>query len=214
LALIPSYTVAVADYEPSAFNRAVIHVLDHMGSVPMTRLHKLLYLADLEYFLEHGQTLTGAPWVREKFGPMNRAMLPALKAMSDHEVAQDTRQTRLNRTVHLILKGPSPRYEALLSPDQSQVLDRILAMTRRLSDDEVIGLAYATTPMRVLQGREKREGHALLNVPIDFAQLTDPAQIETESETEPDFEARAADQSEAMSALAPYLERALTGAGS
>jgi hypothetical protein len=180
----------------------------------MTRLHKLLYLADLEFFLEHGQTLTGAPWVREKYGPMNRAMLPALQAMANHEVAEEKRQTRNDRILHLILKGPSPRYQASLGPEQAEVLDRVIAMTTRLSDDEVKGLAYATTPMRLLQGRESREGRKLLNMPIDFAQMTDPAGIESSSDIEPDFATRAEDQREAMVALAPYLERALTGAGS
>jgi hypothetical protein len=68
--------------------------------------------------------------------------------------------------------------------------------------------------MRLLQGRESREGRKLLNMPIDFAQMTDPAGIESSSDIEPDFATRAEDQREAMVALAPYLERALTGAGS
>jgi uncharacterized phage-associated protein len=213
MTLRPSYTTRVADYEPTAFNRAILYVLDHVSSVPMTRLHKLLFLADLEYFLEHGQTMTEAPWVREKYGPMNRAMLPALKAMSEHEVDQEEHGTRQGRTVHVIRKGRDPRFGAALDEARAQVLDRVLSMTARLSDDEVKALAYSTTPMRVLEGWERHEGRKLLNTPIDFKRLSDPTEIEVPDEV-PDLEARARERMEILEAMRPFIERALTGAGS
>jgi hypothetical protein len=206
--------VHVVAYEPTPFRRAILHVLDRAGSVPMTRLHKLLYLADLEFYLENGRTLTGAPWVRQKYGPMTKAMLPSLANMASHEIEEEQIPTQKGRQVHLIKKGPSPRYAAALDRDEAETLDRILEMTARLSDDDVVRLAYSTTPMLLIEARERHEGVKLLDTPIDFGRMTEPADLELAQEREPDLEARAVAQREAMAAMAPYVARALSGPGS
>jgi len=211
---LPSYYVHVAAYEPTPFRRAILHVLDRAGSVPMTRLHKLLYLADLEFYLDNGRTLTGAPWVRQKFGPMTKAMLPSLANMASHEIEEEQIPTKKGRQVHLIKRGPSPRYAADLGTDETETLDRILEMTARLSDDEVKALAYSTTPMLLIEARERREGVKLLDTPIDFGLMTEPADLEPAQEREPNLQARGAAQRQAMAAMAPYVERALSGSRS
>ncbi len=71
----------------------------------MTRLHKLLYLADLEHYLETGRTITDATWVREKYGPMTKAMLPSLGEMKGHETEDEKRQTNSGREVPRSAEG-------------------------------------------------------------------------------------------------------------
>ena len=148
----------------------------------MTRLHKLLYLADLEHYLETGRTITDATWVREKYGPMTKAMLPSLGEMKGHETEDEKRQTNSGREVHEVRRGPAPRFEPQLSEDAIQVLERILALMSRLTDDEVKRLAYATTPMPI-EIEERRRGTKLIDTPIDFHRMTDPRAIAEEPET-------------------------------
>ena len=197
----------------TAFRRALLYVLQRGGGeVPMTRLHKLLYLADLQYYHEHGRTITGAPWVRHNFGPMTKAMLPSLAAMSGHEVVEEKKATKKGFELHLIRRGPDPRFEADLAPGEADAIDSILRLTKKLTDDEVIALSYATTPMRYLVEQELVAGKKLIDLPIDFRSMTDPAGLQGIAAT-PDLEARAKAQQEDLELMAPYLERALSGGG-
>ena len=153
----------------SAFRRALLYVLERTGKpVPMTRLHKLLYLADLQYFHDYGRSITGAKWVRHNFGPMTKAMLPSLNDMRGYEVQDETKATMKGYSLHLIERGPAPRFKPNLAPEETEALDTILRLTRRLTDDEVINLAYATTPMRYVEERERETGEKLIDLPLDF----------------------------------------------
>jgi len=178
----------------------------------MTRLHKLLYLADLQYFHEHGRSLTGAPWVREKYGPMTKAMLPSLNDMRGHEVQDETKPTMKGYALHLIEKGPAPRFAPDLAPEEAETIDVILRLTKRLSDDEVKALAYSTTPMRYVEEREHEAGKKLIDLPLDFGSMAEPSRLQDKGPT-PDLEARAVAQARDLEALAPFIERSLSGGG-
>jgi uncharacterized phage-associated protein len=193
----------------SAFRRALLYCVHNSGgSLPMMRLNKLLYLADLEYFNRYGRTMTNAPWVRQKYGPTNRAMLPSVHAMSGHEVEEERKRTQLNREVYLVKDGPAPRFSGEMSPRETEVLDFVLATTARLSDEKVQKLAYGTTPMQLVLAREEVAGRKLLDEPLDFVTMSDPSQL-PESDQRPDMDARMAAQREDMAAMAPFLARAL-----
>ncbi len=197
----------------TAFRRALLYVLQRSGhAVPMTRLHKLLYLADLQYYHEHGRSITGAKWVRHNYGPMTKAMLPSLNAMSGHEVEEEKKPTLQGRELHLIRTGPAPRYEAKLSPDEAEAIETILRMTKRLTDNEVKALTYATTPMRLVAEKEEESGAKLIDLPLDFGSMTNPARLRGIGPA-PDLKARARAQQEDLVAMAPSIERALSGGG-
>ena len=178
----------------------------------MTRLHKLLYLIDLEHFLEHGRTLTAAPWVREKYGPMTKAMLPSLRDMAEHEIAEVTVSTLKGRRLRLISPGPAPRFKPNLDRDQLQTVERVLRMTAHLSDDEVRAIAYRTTPMRYVAELERREGHELVDTPLEFGRMAEP-RVVAEPDEAVDMEARSASQRDALAAFGPLIGRALSGSG-
>lgn len=197
----------------SPFRRALLYVLEQSGyAVPMTRLHKLLYLADLQYFHEHGRSITGAKWVRHNYGPIAKAMLPSLAAMSGHEVEEEKRATQKGHELHLIRRGAAPRFQGELSADEADAIDAILRMTKRLTDDEVVALAYATTPMRYVAEREQEAGRKLIDLPIDFGSMADPTSLRGIGPA-PDFDARAKAQDQDLVAMAPFVERALSGGG-
>lgn len=51
---------------------------DRLGNV---KLHKILYFADMLCFAETGRPLTGADYVKQRFGPIARVLLKALKTL-------------------------------------------------------------------------------------------------------------------------------------
>jgi hypothetical protein len=71
---------------PSRFRRALLYVVEALGSVSVTKLQKVLYLADLEHHALTGTTMTGARWVRYTHGPMAKALLPSTQVMDGHEI--------------------------------------------------------------------------------------------------------------------------------
>ncbi|MHB8397931.1 MAG: Panacea domain-containing protein [Candidatus Limnocylindrales bacterium] len=161
----------MAPSAPTPYRRTLLYLAQQLGEVPTTRLHKVVYLIDLEHHRRYGRSLTGAPWVRHNYGPMTKALLPALDEMAGHELIQRVKTTRSDRTLKLVTPGPAPRYQPELAPTEQEVADFILALTHGLSDRQVLDLAYSTTPMRAVLRREATLGKKLIDAPIDFDAL-------------------------------------------
>lgn len=152
---------------PSRFRRVLLYVVEALGEVNVTKLQKVLYLADLEHFVETGTTMTGARWVRYTHGPMAKALVPSTGLMDGHEITVDAEPAGPYEA-RMFRPGPSPRFRPDLAPEERQTLDRVIALTRNLTAREVIALAYNTAPMRVLQRIERDAGHTLLDTEIPF----------------------------------------------
>lgn len=153
---------------PTPYRRTLLYLAQRLGEIPNTRLHKVVYLIDLEHHRRYGRTLTGAPWVRHNYGPMTKALLPALDKMAGHELVQRVKTTRSDRTLKLVTLGPAPRYQPDLDLAERGVADFILSMTERLTDQQVLDLAYSTTPMRAVLRREAILGKRLIDAPLEF----------------------------------------------
>lgn len=48
-----------------------------------TKLNKILWLSDFLWYRETGEPITGATYVKRQFGPVPRAMLPALRRLKE-----------------------------------------------------------------------------------------------------------------------------------
>lgn len=152
---------------PSRFRRALLYVVEQLGSVSVTKLQKALYLADLEHFTLTGTTLTGARWVRYTHGPMAKALIPSTQVMDGHEIDVATEPVG-SYEARVYRPGPSPRFRPNLAAEEREALDRIIALVRPLSTDDAIRLACNTAPMRFLQRIEAETGNLQLDVEIPF----------------------------------------------
>lgn len=167
---------------PSRFRRALLYVVEALGSVSVTKLQKVLYLADLEHFTLTGTTLTGARWVRYTHGPMAKALVPSTQVMDGHEIEVTTEPVG-SYDAKVYRSGPAPRFRPNLAPEEKAALDRILTLMRPLSTKDAIALAYNTAPMRFLQRIEEETGQIQLDRDIlfelDDAIIADAATPET-----------------------------------
>lgn len=148
-----------------AFSRALLYVVQSLGEVGVTKLEKILYLADLEHFHRTGQTITGANWVRYKLGPLAKKLIPARNEMNGHEISVSAEQWG-GREAQVFRPGRQPRFAPQLAEDKRRDLDRIIEMLRSASADDAIRLAYRTSPMEFLQAME--HGRPRYNVRIPF----------------------------------------------
>jgi hypothetical protein len=157
-------------------------VVEELGSVGVTKLEKILYLADLEHHTLTGTTMTGAQWVRYTYGPMAKALVPSTAVMDGSEIDVHTEQVG-PYDARIYRPGPAPRFRPSLAPEEKATLDRILALVGPLSTKDTIALAYNTAPMRFLQRIESEAGQIQLDVGIPFdlddATIADAATPET-----------------------------------
>ena len=152
---------------PSRFRRALLYVVEALGSVSVTKLQKVLYLADLEHHALTGTTMTGARWVRYTHGPMAKALLPSTQVVDGHEIEVSNEPVG-PYDARVYRPGPAPRFRPNLAPEEKATLDRILALVRQLTTKDAIALAYNTAPMRLLQRIEGETGQIQLDVEIPF----------------------------------------------
>lgn len=65
--------LVVKDMNRDLVRRLLLYIIDQLQNmeapISTTRLVKLLYLVDLEYYRRHSRTLTGIDWVKYKHGP-------------------------------------------------------------------------------------------------------------------------------------------------
>jgi hypothetical protein len=152
----------------SRFRRAMLYVIESAGEVGTTKLQKILYLADLEHFYATGTTLTGARWVRYTLGPMAKALVPSADLMDGYEITVSAEMA--GPYGHRVFRpGPGPRFRPNLAAEERLALDAILALTKALTANETIKLAYNTSPMRtLLRLEEGREPMIDVEIPFDL----------------------------------------------
>lgn len=151
----------------SRFRRAVLYVVRELGEVNVTKLQKILYLADLEHFHARGTTLTGARWVRYTHGPMAKALVPSRSLMEGHELDVQTEQRGAYEAV-VYRPGPKPRFNPALASEERATLDRIIGLMRPMTTKDAIALAYNTGPMKLIQSMERAGGALMLDADIAF----------------------------------------------
>lgn len=165
------------DQLASRFRRALLYVVEQLGEVNVTKLQKILYVTDLEHFHETGTTLTGARWVRYTHGPMAKALIPSRDLMDGHEL--DVRvEARGSHEAIVYRSGPKPRFGPDLAAEESQTIDRVIALMKPMSTRQSIDLAYNTGPMRLIRAFERAQGgtpmiDADIQFDIDLTALAD-----------------------------------------
>ena len=143
------------------------YLLTSKGTVSYFQLHKLAYLTEYVHVRRAGRRLTSAYFIRQEEGPY----------CTDLEI---NRLRRADGSIHTVSKGGKLRLqlgtdqmprlieEPSLSEDAKVAADEVLHRYGDKDDSELKTAAYLTAPMRVLLRKEKAEGVALLNTPIDF----------------------------------------------
>lgn len=105
----------------------VTEVLEQEGTLGTTRLVKLLYLIDVEYYRRHRELLTGLEWICYRYGPYAFEIPDVLRSL-DLDLPQDEvalggrRVARIFRPGHL----PEVNIGALVSIADKMLIDRII----------------------------------------------------------------------------------------
>lgn len=108
---------------PELIVAVVSYVTEHGGYITKTKLLKLLYLFDVEFYLAHGRTFTGFQWKYFHLGPWTKEFDPLLESLlSKDELTEyvsersefDTRLLRSSETLDLRRAVANYKDEAIL----------------------------------------------------------------------------------------------------
>ncbi|MDR0951007.1 MAG: DUF4065 domain-containing protein [Candidatus Ancillula sp.] len=78
------------NFNPDKFRAVLLYILNKVGAKPNigeTALYKLLYFIDMDFYEQHGRSITGLTYIKQKFGPTPKQgeFRPAVKSMQQHE---------------------------------------------------------------------------------------------------------------------------------
>ena len=105
----------------------VTKVLDQEGTLGTTRLVKLLYLIDVEYYHRHRKLLTDLKWAFYRYGPYAFEIPDVLRSL-DLDLPQDEVALAGGRVVHAFKPSylPEVNIEALVSTADKMLIDGVI----------------------------------------------------------------------------------------
>ena len=105
----------------------VIKVLDQEGMLGTTRLVKLLYLIDVEYYRRHRKPLTDLKWLFYRYGPYAFEVPDVLHSL-DLDLPQDDVALGGGRIAHIFRPSylPEVNIEGLVSTSDNMLIDKII----------------------------------------------------------------------------------------
>lgn len=129
-------------------------------------LHKLFFLVEYTYFVEHSKRLTGSYIIRQKDGPycVDLHWRKLTKAMPSLRVVNAEGKMYLERRRELDLIQNNWQ----LDDDARSVVHQITSSYGYMDDARLKTAVYLTRVMRGMLRRERREGINLFNAPIPF----------------------------------------------
>jgi hypothetical protein len=142
----------------------VSYVTGHSGYVTKTKLLKILYLFDVEFYRLHQQTYTGFNWKFFHLGPWTSEYDPLIDELVSTEVLTRTSSSRTEYdTVFYRSSVEADLDEQLKSYKDAFVLRTILETWAERSTGEILDYVYfRTEPME----------NAIRNEPLNFSSIS------------------------------------------
>lgn len=165
----PRQTLPRKKMNPSKLQQAIVYIVGRMGSVPRTKLVKLVYLSDQVFYNATGRQLTEAEYRRQQRGPLPVHFNTIIEEMRGKELQVSERPAK-NGTSFIHKVGPNPRFSVKLEDREREVLDHVVEMFGRLQLDSLLDLVYKTRPMTALLEKEAR-GESQLGAAIHFSEF-------------------------------------------
>jgi hypothetical protein len=139
----------------------VTWIADHDSYATKTKVLKLLYLFDVEYYRQHRQTFTGFGWKFFHLGPWAAEYDPALSGLISHGILSEQRSN--SSEYDTAFYRPGQRVEsrsAVATAKDESILLEILKRWGTRTTGEVLNYVYfQTEPMEA----------GIRNQPLDFS---------------------------------------------
>lgn len=119
-----------------------------------TKLMKLLYLIDLEYFREFNKTLTGIKHKSYYYGPFSFDVQRCLESLFAKGILASERLYTWKGRIANIITPKIKETAVSLPPEGKKIIDRVLQQWKNRSVDEIVEYAKSTVPFLSAQFNE------------------------------------------------------------
>lgn len=143
----------------------VSYVNDHGGYVTKTKLLKLIYLFDVEYYRANRRTFTGFTWKFFHLGPWAREFDPVLDELVGAGVLLESQSTRPEYDTKFLRSDSPYDFSSLFASFRDEsALRTVLSTWAESSTGEILDYVYfRTEPME----------HGIRNEPLDFSVISE-----------------------------------------
>lgn len=149
--------VLSSKFYPSKFQKLVVELLDHVGTVSKFKLTKLIYLTDYEFLKNAGKLLSNSFYLRAYEGPLPMGMDKQLDELRQRGLISN------NSKGYLRGKGAA---EFSLSNEEKSVLKQVLMNHGHKTDEQIKTATYLTKPMKRILRVEKGDEQSMLWKPV------------------------------------------------
>ncbi len=128
----------------------VAYFVRRLGSIPRTKLVKLVYLADERWSQQHGETLTGANYIHDNHGPNaeGNIIIKTAGEMDGRELTMQSSGTKWGKRLFLYKVGHAPRFEPLFPPEALEVIEETIRLYGGMSIDDIVAASKSTVAFR------------------------------------------------------------------
>lgn len=127
------------------FKQLVLYIVEKCGAEALgnTKLHKILYFADMLFFVQSGHSITGEQYLKQRFGPTARHLTAILSELQ-HEGAVDISEVDYYgfKKKHYKLVSKSD-YRLLQDRDELQMVEAVIDRLIGQSAKEVSEISHA-----------------------------------------------------------------------
>jgi uncharacterized phage-associated protein len=144
-------SLALSPTSSAPFEEMVLFLL---GKSPLqlgiTKLMKLLFLADMEHMQLHGERLCDIDWTWHRYGPFSPRVYQVVESLGEEGLIQDILIVDERRFMGADLFLEKCRIDTL-APRQAHTLERVIDRYGSLALPAIKQVAYATATMRSVE---------------------------------------------------------------
>ncbi|MCD6361394.1 MAG: SocA family protein [Armatimonadetes bacterium] len=150
----------------------ICQILRRERGAGVTRLMKLLYLAELTHFRRYGRPLTGARFINYDYGPICLDAYRALERLAAKgAIEEHCHTTRDGQTCRLQMPVMTAMHVEPASPYAIEVVDQVVDEWQDRSSAELVSYAKSTAPFTA--SRYNEELDLSLAAPTPFSSPAD-----------------------------------------
>ncbi|MFB6145889.1 MAG: Panacea domain-containing protein [Candidatus Nanohaloarchaea archaeon] len=141
----------------SKLKEALLYVLqsfEDIEEVGMTKLSKLLYFADFNYYKENFEPITGETYIREDHGPLATELYDAVEVLKDEgRLFAEKKPIENNVEKWVFEVQDSPEFQTL-DESEKRTLSEVVSRLGNLSSSELAELSHEDNPWQVTEPME------------------------------------------------------------
>jgi uncharacterized phage-associated protein len=139
----------------------ILLILENYKEITYFKLTKLLYLIDLYFITQKGQSITGSIYIRQKDGPWPPSLNIRIKSMLEKKII-----SKKYISTHLVIfYSGSVQLPNNINEDNRKDIIEILERYKNFDNSSIKMAAYRTEPMHFILEQEKKE-ISYLNKPV------------------------------------------------